>query len=295
MNNPFEYNEPLFRPPSEALSLILQLTIGCSWNKCSFCEMYTTKNFTVRKEDDILNEIKYISNFDNDIRKIFLADGNALVLSTSRLIKILKQLNESFPHLRRVSAYALPKDLTAKSNEELIELCNSGLKLVYIGIESGDDELLHLINKGETYSTTVNGIIKAHNAGINTSVMFINGIGGKKYSSRHAVNSALLVNEIQPLYLSTLVLSFPFGMEHFKKRISFDFVPLNRIELFEELKLFILNTNLKNTIFRSDHASNYLPLKGVLSRDKEKLVEYLNIAVISPEKLHFRPEWARGL
>ncbi|OGU14465.1 MAG: radical SAM protein [Ignavibacteria bacterium GWB2_35_12] len=295
MKFPIEYNEPLFRPPSEALSLIFQITIGCSWNKCSFCEMYTSKKFTVKKEEDVIKEIIDYSNIDPDVRKVFLADGNVMVLSSSRLIRILTQLNESFPHLRRISAYAMPQDIIQKSKEELKELYESGLKLLYIGIESGDDELLNLINKGETFSTTVESINKAQEAGIQTSVMIINGLGGKKYSRQHSINSARVVNEIQPHYLSTLVLSYPLGLEHYKSRAGYDFEPLNKKELFEELKLFIENTNLTSTIFRSDHASNYLTLKGILSRDKEILVERLSLAINSPGKLYLRPEWARGL
>jgi len=257
--------------------------------------MYTSKKFTVKKEEDVIKEIIDYSNIDPDVRKVFLADGNVMVLSSSRLIRILTQLNESFPHLRRISAYAMPQDIIQKSKEELKELYESGLKLLYIGIESGDDELLNLINKGETFSTTVESINKAQEAGIQTSVMIINGLGGKKYSRQHSINSARVVNEIQPHYLSTLVLSYPLGLEHYKSRAGYDFEPLNKKELFEELKLFIENTNLTSTIFRSDHASNYLTLKGILSRDKEILVERLSLAINSPGKLYLRPEWARGL
>ncbi|MCL5992248.1 MAG: radical SAM protein [Bacteroidetes bacterium] len=295
MKFPIEYNEPLFRPPSEALSLIFQVTYGCSWNKCAFCEMYTSKKFTVKKEEDIIKEIIDYSNIEPDVRKVFLADGNAMVLSSERLLKILTQLNKSFPHLRRISAYALPKDIIQKSKSELEELYDAGIKLLYIGIESGDDELLRLINKSESYSSTVEGINKAHEAGIQTSVMVINGIGGKKYSRQHSINSARVVNEIQPHYLSTLVLSYPFGLEHYKSRAGYDFQPLNKKELFEELKLFIENTNLTSTIFRSDHASNYLSLKGILSRDKEVLIKKLTRAIDTPESLYLRPEWSRGL
>lgn len=257
--------------------------------------MYTSKKFTVKKEEDVLNEIIDYSKIEPDVKKVFLADGNAMVLSSARLLKILTQLNSSFPHLRRISAYALPQDIISKTKEELTELNQAGLKLLYIGIESGDDELLRMINKSETFSSTVEGINKAHESGIQTSVMVINGLGGRKYSRQHAINSARVVNEIQPHYLSTLVLSFPYGLEHYKSRAGYDFEPLNKKELFEELKLLIENTNLKSTIFRSDHASNYLSLKGILSRDKESLINKLTTAINSPDSLFLRPEWARGL
>lgn len=289
------YNEPLFRPPSEAYSLIIQVTLGCSWNKCAFCEMYTSKKFKVRNEEDVFNEINSIAEFSADIKKVFLADGNAMVLSTNKLLRILTHLNEKFPKLTRVSAYAIAKDLENKSVEELKELYDAGLKLIYIGIESGDNELLGLINKGETYESTVKNLLKAKEAGIKSSVMILNGLGGKKYSDQHAVNSARVVNEIQPDYLSTLVLSFPFGVEHFIKRFKGDFQQMDIADLLKELKLFISETKLNNVIFRSDHASNYLVLKGILSRDKERMLKEINFAIDNPDKAFLREEKQRRL
>jgi radical SAM superfamily enzyme YgiQ (UPF0313 family) len=294
-NNFIKYSEPVFRPPSEANSFILQVTHGCSWNKCAFCEMYTSKRFTVRNEKDVFDDIKLYAEFDPNVNKVFLGDGNASVLSTKRLLSILVELNKTFPKLRRISAYSLPSELSKKTESELKELFEAGLKLVYIGIESGDDELLKLINKCETYSSTAEGILKAQNAGIQTSVMLINGLGGQKYSRQHAINSARLVNEIQPHYLSTLVLSFPYGVEHFRERFSGEYLPMSIPELLEELKILIENTDLKSTIFRSDHASNYIILKGILSSDKEKLVNELSYAINNPDKVIFKPEWMRGL
>ncbi|MBC8486727.1 MAG: radical SAM protein [Bacteroidetes bacterium] len=289
------YNEPLFRPPSEAYSLIIQVSLGCSWNKCAFCEMYTSKKFKVRNEEDIFNEISSVAEFSADIKKVFLADGNAMVLSTEKLLRILTHLNEKFPKLTRVSAYAIAKDMENKSVEELKELYDAGLKLIYVGIESGDDELLGLINKGETYESTVKNLLKAKEAGIKSSAMILNGLGGKKYSVQHAVNSARVVNEIQPDYLSTLVLSFPFGVEHFIKRFKGDFQQMDIADLLKELKLFISETKLNNVIFRSDHASNYLVLKGILSRDKERMLKEINFAIDNPGKAFLREEEQRRL
>jgi len=187
---PIQYDEPIFRPPSEAYSLIIQVTHGCSWNKCAFCEMYTSKKFKVRSEEDVFKEIEKVSIYSKDIRKIFLADGNAMVLSTAKLLRLLNKLNDTFPKLNRISAYAIAKDLENKSVEELKELYDAGLKLLYVGIETGDDELLKLINKGETYDSTVRNLLKAKEAGIKSSVMIINGLGGKKYSEQHAIHSA---------------------------------------------------------------------------------------------------------
>jgi radical SAM superfamily enzyme YgiQ (UPF0313 family) len=291
----FDYDEPVFRPPSEAYSLIIQATIGCSWNKCAFCEMYTSKKFRPRKIDDVVDEVKEAGELNDDINKIFLADGNAFCLSTDKLLKILNAIKEYMPKVRRVSAYALPTDISRKSNEELKELSDAGLKLLYVGIESGDDEILKLIDKGETYKSTVDGLIKGQNAGINNSIMIINGIGGKLYSAQHAINSAKILNEIQPYYASTLVLSFPYGVEQYQKRFKAEYQGMTTQELLLELKLFIENLELNQTIFRSDHASNYLVLKGNLSRDKNRFLNELNNAINNPSRAGLRPEWSRGL
>jgi len=205
--NSLRYDEPVFRPPSEAYSLILQVTIGCSWNKCAFCEMYTSKKFRVRNEHEVLDEIDQVAGYNPDVKKVFLADGNAMVLSTLKILNILNHLNKKFNRIARISAYAIPKDLKNKSVEELKALKEAGLKLLYVGIETGDDELLGLINKGETAVSTVASLQKATEAGIKLSVMIINGLGGRKYSHQHAVNSAKAINAIQPEFLSTLVLA----------------------------------------------------------------------------------------
>lgn len=292
---PIQYSEPLFRPPSEARSFILQLTLGCSWNRCKFCEMYTSKKFQVRKENDIFKEIDLMAPYSSQIRKVFLADGNAMVLSFDKLMRILEKLNTTFPNLNRVSIYALPQDLNSKTESELRSLSEAGLKLIYTGIETGDDKLLKLTNKGETSVSTVDGLVKARESGLRLSVMILNGLGGKQYSSQHAINSARVVNSIQPEYLSTLVLSFPYGIDHFRKRFSSDFLEMNKYDLISEMGNFIGELELQNTIFRSDHASNYLVLKGILNRDKEKLLSGISKVLDNPGSSELRAEWMRGL
>lgn len=289
------YHEPLFRPPSEAHSLILQVSLGCAWNKCAFCEMYSSKNFSLRKEEDVFADIESMLPYANHYRKVFLADGNAMVLSFEKLSRILDQLNATFPRLTRVSAYAIPKDIEAKTDEELQALAAKGLKLLYVGIESGDDELLKRINKGENFASTSHALQRARKAGIKLSVMIINGLGGKNYSQQHAVNSAKLVNEIQAEFLSTLVLSYPYGEEHFANKFEGEFIPLNTIELIAEMKVFIENLNLSQSIFRSDHASNYLVLRGNFPRDKEEMLSRINTVLNDPANAQLRPEWMRGL
>ncbi len=292
---PFTYDEPLFRPPSEAYSLILQVTLGCSWNRCAFCEMYTSKSFRVRNPEEITKEIEQAASIDSSVRKVFLADGNAMVLSTHRLLQILEKLNSFFSSLNRVSAYAMPRDLEHKSEEELRALHEAGLKLLYIGIESGDPEVLKLVNKGEIPDMMVHNLKKAQSVGIKTSVMIITGLGGKKYSRQHAIRSAEVVSAINPDFLSTLVLSFPLGADHYTNRFKGSYEPMDQQDLLEEQYVFLENTKLNNVIYRSDHASNYKPLKGILERDKKRLLSELEIAIRKPGKAGLRQEWQRGL
>lgn len=284
------YSEPLYRPPSEARSLILQPTIGCSWNKCAFCEMYSSKKFTVVDEEIIFKQIESLKPYAKQVKKVFLADGNAMVLSYDRLMRILEKLHSVFPKIIRISAYALPSDISAKNNIELKNLRDAGLNMLYTGIESGDDELLNIINKRETSESTIAGLAKAKEANIKLSVMILNGLGGSIYSSQHAINSALIVNRVHPEYLSTLVLSFPFGIDHYKNRFKGEFYAMDKKGLINEMGEFISNLQLNNTVFRSDHASNYLVLKGILNRDKEALLLRINDAVKNSDREPFHPK-----
>ena len=257
--------------------------------------MYTTKNFSARKEEDVLNEIAISARLLPDTRKIFLADGNPMVLSSAKLMRILRAIQESFPKAKRISTYALPGDLRAKTFEELIELKDAGLKTIYVGIESGDDQVLKMNNKSETFSSTVEGLLKAKEAGMKLSLMILNGLGGLRYSRQHAENTARIVNIIQPDMLSSLVLSFPKGLQYYMQRFQGDYVPMQITDLLIEMLIFISNTNLESTIFRNNHPSNYLILNGVLGRDKQVMLETLTHAIQNPHKAQLRPEWARGL
>ena len=282
LHYPIKYNEPLFRPPSEAKSLIIQITLGCSWNKCAFCEMYTSKHFTARKEADIFNDIEAFAPYAFNINKVFLADGDPLVLSNKRLLPILEKLHKTFPKLRRISTYASPSNLMRKSATELTELRKAGLSLLYVGIESGDSEVLEAIQKGETYQSTIEGLNKSKEAGMDGSVMIINGVGGTLLSEQHALNSAKVLNATQPKYASTLVLTAHKGLEHYQNRFIGDFVEMNNVALFTEMRLFMEHLNLTETIFRSDHASNRLVLKGILGRDKNLFQKQIEEAIDNP-------------
>lgn len=278
---PLQYIEPLFRPPSEANSLILQVTNGCSWNKCSFCEMYTApqKKFKPKAEDQVLAEIQRCGELYQGVKQVFLADGDALALSFRRLESILSAIREHLPSVERVSAYCLPQNLRNKSLEELQRLHELGLSLVYVGAESGSNTILHKVNKSETFDSTLEALLKLKAAGIQTSVMIISGLGGKVYSQEHALESARLINAAQPEYLATLTLFFRNGSERFKQAFGDDYIPADAVDVFRELHLFISQLELTNTVFRSDHVSNHLILKGTLNRDRLKMLKQTEQAI----------------
>ncbi|MCI4679213.1 B12-binding domain-containing radical SAM protein [Rhodoblastus acidophilus] len=294
---PIRYVEPVYRPPSEADSLILPVTDGCSWNRCTFCEMYTApqKKFRPRDEAEVLESLRRCGEtFGDSVKRVFLADGDAMTLSTRRLIAALNAIRDALPGVRRVSSYCLPRNVAKKSVAELRELAELGLSLVYVGAESGDDEVLARINKGETFSSTLDALAKLREAGIKRSVMILNGLGGSTLSVKHATNSARLMNAAQPEFLSTLVVSFPKGEVRLRANFP-DFAPLDILGLIGEMERFVSALELKRTIFRSDHASNWLVLKGTLGADKARLLDQLRAALAAPETAPLRPAWARGL
>ena len=291
------YIEPVFRPPSEARSLILQVTNGCSWNNCSFCEMYTQpqKRFRLKPQSEIESELQAVAKTGSQVRRIFLADGDAMTLSFRRLKLILEAVRRYLPGVQRVSSYCLPRNLKSKTVEELTELKSLGLVLFYVGCESGDDLVLDRVNKGENFQTSLAALQKIKAAGSKSSVMILNGMGGKRYSEQHAVNSARLMNEAQPEYLSTLVVSFPAGVDRYQQGFRGEFEALDQPGLFQEMFWLLDSLDLENTIFRSDHASNYLVLKGTLNRDKPRLMQLVRDALERPGSVGLRPEWMRGL
>jgi len=294
---PIRYVEPVFRPPSEAESLILPVTDGCSWNHCTFCEMYTApqKAFRAREEAEVLESIRLTGQrYGDQVRRVFLADGDALVLPTRRLLSILEAIHTHMPAVRRISSYCLPRNLRKKSQAEIDELAAAGLKMVYVGAESGDDQVLAAVKKGETFETTREALDKLGAAGVTRSVMILNGLGGQIYSPQHAENSARLANATQPEYLATLVVSFPTGEQRFRADFP-EWEPLAQPELFSEMEQFLSRLELKRTVFRSDHASNWLILKGTLGADKERLLNQVRQAIASPGQAPLRPAWARGL
>ncbi len=294
---PVRYISPVFRPPSEAQSLILPLTNGCSWNKCTYCEMYRApqKKFGARDEQETLDAIRRCGEeLGSEVQRVFLGDGDAMVLSTRRLMALLAAIQEHLPKVRRISTYCLPRNLRNKSVAELLELRQAGLSLAYIGAESGDDEVLQRVSKGETLATTRDALDKLGVVGITRSVMLLNGLGGRVLSRQHAENSAQLINLTQPEFLATLVVSFPQGEERFRQGFA-QWEPLDQRELFVEMEQFLQALELKRTVFRSDHASNWLVLKGVLGAEKERLLAQVRQAIDSPQAARLRPAWQRAL
>lgn len=292
---PIRYVEPVFRPPSEAESLILPVTDGCSWNQCTFCEMYTApqKKFRARGEDEVLESIRRCGErYGRDVRRVFLADGDALVMPTRRLLAVLEAIRTHLPAVHRISSYCLPRNLRKKSVEELRALREAGLALAYVGAESGDDDVLARVRKGETFDTTREALEKLGEAGITRSVMILNGLGGETLWQPHADHSAALANANQPEFLATLVVSFPKGEARFREGFP-EYVPLTQQGLFREMERFLAGLELRRTVFRSDHASNWLVLKGTLGADKPRLLEKIRAAQAGEVRL--RPDWARGL
>lgn len=294
---PLNYIEPVFRPPSEWQSLILQVCNGCSYNKCTFCEMYTLeqKKFKPKKTELIEAEMRTIAEAGLPVKRIFLADGDAMTLSTRRLKEILLLIKQYFPDLQRVSSYCLPRNLKNKTVDELAELKALGLSLMYVGCESGDNEVLERVQKGESFDSSLEALQKIKQAGMKSSVMILNGLGGPGLSEQHALASAKLMNAAQPDYLSTLVVEFPQGSGDFETAFGMPWRKLGKMELFREMEILLDNLELNKTIFRSDHASNYLVLKGVLGKDKSALLNQVRTAIHQPGLIPLREEWQRGL
>lgn len=274
---PIDYNLPLWRPPSEGSNLIIQVTIGCSYNHCSFCSMYTEKQFRVRSFREICHDIDTGAREWPKTRRVFLADGDAMMLPVDYLCEVLNYIRFRFPELTRVSSYATPDNINRKSSQELTDLKSHGLSLVYLGIESGNVDVLKRVTKGASPKGIINAIRSATAAGLTTSCMVILGLGGKEYSERHIIATAELVNIAPPAYLSTLQLDigraeranfFARWEEH-----GSHFQQLSDSECLEEMATLISVINPpKPIIFRSNHASNILPLEGILSKDRENIL-----------------------
>ena len=289
------YYGAVIRPPSEAESYILQVTYGCSHNRCTFCGTYADKPFRARSSEEVLEDIAMAGIEMPEVRKVFLADGNALVLGTGRQVRILDALNTAFPLLRRVGIYGNARDILDKSDAELALMRQKGLTIIYLGMESGSDEVLKRISKGISAAEMVQAVHKAGRAGIRVSVICILGLGGRELSSQHAEQTGRVASAMDPPYLSLLTLMLVPGTELHRQCESGEFALMEPAEMLVELRTILDNLNgLSRCIFRTNHASNYLPLAGTLSKDKARLLETLD-AALSRGRSALRPEEWRGL
>ena len=270
-----KYEGVVYRPPSEANSLIIQVTIGCSHNKCTFCSMYRDKQFKIKEISVIKNELKEFRKIYKSVKRVFLADGDAFVLSTNVLVEILNEISILFPECERVSSYATPKDILNKSDKEICLLREKGLSMLYMGIETGSDEILKEIKKGVTSNEIVTAGKRIVKSGIKLSVTLISGIGGTKKWKQHAIKSAEVISQINPQYVGLLTLMLERDTEIYNKIELSQMILLNPKEIMIEIYEFIKNLDVVDCIFRSNHASNYVSLGGNLNRDKEKILKEL--------------------
>lgn len=281
------YDYPLYRPPSEANSLIFQVTLGCSFNQCSFCDMYRSKKYVERSWKEIKMEIDLSSKYYPETERIFLADGDALNLPTERLVQILEYIYKKFPSLERVSTYAMPKNLLQKTDSELMILKNAGLKMFYVGIESGSDIILRKVTKGATYNTILQSCKKAKERDYILSCMVILGLGGEQYTMEHIEGTAKIISEVSPDYVGALNLHLDEGIyNEFMTKFNEPFKFLNDLQILDELERLIYNIKPSSPIiFRANHASNVYAVKGTLPTDREKMLELIRQLKNHPEML----------
>ncbi|OOM49562.1 radical SAM protein [Clostridium beijerinckii] len=271
------YDYPLYRPPSESNSLIIQVTLGCSHNKCNFCNMYKSKKFTIKSLEDIKADVNYFREMYSYVEKIFLADGDALIIPTEKLKEILTLIRNTFSECRRVTLYGSPKSILGKTHQELKELKDLGLYMIYMGVESGSDEVLNDINKGVSSNEIIDAARMVKNADILLSVTVIAGVGGIEKSDIHAIKTGKLISDMAPNYLGVLTLMVEEETDLYNKILRKEFKLLSDREILNEIGILIQHINVnKSVTFRCNHASNYVSLRGSLPEDKEKLLNQIN-------------------
>lgn len=285
--------EPIIRPPSEAYSFLLQVTTGCSSNSCTFCAAYKNKDFIMKSREEIFSDISAYAVFDPDVRRIFLMDGDALALSNVKLLPVLDRLIWAFPGLSRVSSYANGNNIKCRSDLDLRDLYEKKMSLIYMGLESGSQKILDMHKKRSSVEEMVEAVNRCSSAGIKSSVIVLLGLGGRKYSSEHVNHTITALNRMQPRYLSFLSVMVVPGTELHDMKNSGDFILLSQQELLLEAYEILKGLELKRTVFRSDHASNYLSLEGRLGADKVKLLDQLKAAIDG--RIGLRSESLRGL
>lgn len=288
------YDFPLYRPPSEGKSLIFQVTLGCSFNQCSFCDMYRTKEYSERPWEEVKSEIDMMAKHLPQSRRVFLADGDALNLDTEYMIKVVRYIYQKFPNLERISCYAMPMNILKKTPEELKRMKEAGLNMLYLGIESGSDIILKKVTKGATARTIVKAVNKAKDAGYIMSCMVILGLGGSKYSKEHIRGTAQVISQCAPNYVGALTLYLENGIkDEFLTKFDEPFNPVTDDEALDELADLIGQIDVEEeVIFRANHGSNAYTIKGTFPHDKQEMLDKISWMRQHPEVA--RPKGLRG-
>ena len=286
------YEGRVFRPPSEAYSLIVQVTVGCSHNKCTFCDMYKEKRFHLRKLEDVLEDFNIARRQYRYIERVFLADGDALIRKTEDLAVILKHIRKIIPECRRGTSYGSPKSILTKSPEDLALLHSLGLEMIYLGLESGNEQVLKHINKGVTVEDIVRAGQMVKDAGMKLSVTAISGLGGTEMWKEHAIDTAKAFSRMKPDYIGLLTLMFEGDVPLRRECEEGKFHLLTAPQVAKETLLMLEHIDSEGSVFRSNHASNYLTLKGTLNRDREAMCEQIRTAL---ERGGYKKEYFRAL
>ncbi|QGT99232.1 hypothetical protein SYNTR_0639 [Candidatus Syntrophocurvum alkaliphilum] len=290
------YEGNMYRPPSEARSYILQATVGCTHNRCTFCGMYKDKKFKIKSMEEIKDDIRMAGEYYGDIEKVFIADGDAIIIDTPDLIEIIELLYKNFPSLRHVGIYASPDAVLKKETSELSALKKAGLTIAYLGIETGDEELLKEIKKGVTYDEMAEAGKRLRKAGIELSVTILLGLAGRTPKAiDHAKATAKICNEINPDYIGALTIMLVPGTKMYQQMEKGEFELPGAFEILDEMRIIIENLDLKGTEFRSNHASNYLPIKGRFPEDKNEILRLIDDIIDKNDKNYLRPDYLRAL
>ncbi|MFO7840110.1 MAG: radical SAM protein [Desulfosalsimonadaceae bacterium] len=287
------YEGNIIRPPSEANSILLQVTVGCSHNKCTFCGTYKGERFKIKSDQVIMEDIDFAARYCRNQDRLFICDGDALIVPQKRLLRILQEIESRLPWVRRAGIYANTKGIKMKSDEELAELRRHGLKIAYMGVESGDDVTLKKVNKGASSRTMIDMGRKIRAAGIQLSVTVLLGLGGRERSLVHAMETGRVLSAMDPEYVGALSLMLIPGTPLYEDYEAGRFELLGAQEMLSELRTMFAHTELSNGLFHANHASNYLPIRAKLPEDKEKTVQLIDSALEGEVSL--KPEFLRAL
>lgn len=289
-----DYEGFIIRPPSETYSLLLQVTVGCSHNKCTFCGTYRQKKFRIKSLEQTKKDLREARHYEN-VEKVFMCDGDALIIPQPRLEEILKLIYDNLPDIEQIGTYANAKSILRKSVVELKKLRDLGLKIIYLGVETGNVELLQKIKKGVTYEQMVEAARRVKEAGIILSVTVLLGLGGIEKSIEHAIDTAKILTDMDPNYVGALTLMLVPETELYEDYLAGRFVMPDKFGFIRELYLMIANSNFTNCYFTSNHAFNYLPVKAYLPREKEKNLKMISSVIEEKDLSQIRPEYLRGL